>query len=130
MFAKYNGVLRAFTGADFLVRERDRLCGTNRYTTTIHIINSCVIKLGKIMKAVTVYRGLKGGRLPQQFMQKDPDTNVAGGVEYAFMSTTRRREVAMSYAAGGVGTVLDPCQTVCTVVDLASRRVARPRYGS
>ena len=37
------------------------------YATTIHAINSCVIKLSKLAKAVKVYRGLAGGVLPTEF---------------------------------------------------------------
>ena len=33
----------------------------NRYVTTIHVINSAFIKLSKITKAETVYRGVAGG---------------------------------------------------------------------
>ena len=78
----------------------------NIYTTTLHAVNSAVIKLGKLTKAQTVYRGIGGKALPKEFWTAN-DFNVRGGVEPAFMSTTLNREVAMTYASGsGVGIVL------------------------
>ena len=50
------------------------------------------------MKAYRVYRGTKGGVLPQQFWQPN-DMNVRGGIELGFMSTTLTRNVAMDYAS-------------------------------
>ena len=70
------------------------------YTTTLHTINSAIIKLGKLTPACKVYRGISGGVLPEQF-RKPNKQNVCGGVEFSFMSTTTNREVAAHYAAGG-----------------------------
>ena len=39
----------------------------NLYTTTIHVINSCIVKMGKLTKAQPVYRGLSGRILPDAF---------------------------------------------------------------
>ena len=60
MFEKYNAVLRSFTMNEFLVAKCQWLCMGNKYVTTIHAINSCVIKLSKLTKAATVYRGFAG----------------------------------------------------------------------
>ena len=78
----------------------------NIYTTTLHAVNSAVIKLGKLTKAETVYRGIGGKALPTEFWMPN-SFGVRGGVEPAFMSTTLNREVAMTYASGSdVGIVL------------------------
>ena len=53
-----------------------------KYATTIHAINSCVIKLSKLTKATSVYRGVAGMRLPPSFFELNED-GVAGGVEVA-----------------------------------------------
>ena len=37
--------------------------------------------------------------MPQQFWNPD-EFNIRGGIELAFMSTTRKRAVAMAYAHG------------------------------
>ena len=71
----------------------------NKYTTTLHGINSAVIKLGKLTKATKVYRGISGMALPKEFWEENA-FGVRGGVENAFMSTTLERNVAMGYAAG------------------------------
>ena len=71
----------------------------NKYTTTIHGINSAIIKLGKLTKATKVYRGISGMALPDEFW-KPNEFGVRGGVESAFMSTTLERNVAMGYAVG------------------------------
>ena len=38
----------------------------NTYTTTLHVINSAVVKLSKLTIASTVYRGVGGRVLPEQ----------------------------------------------------------------
>ena len=89
MFAKYNDLLRGFG---------PNSTGTNRYVTSTHVINSCIVKTSKLTKAQTVYRGIAGGRLPQAFWRPD-EYGIRGGVESAFMSTTYNRDVAMHYAS-------------------------------
>jgi len=71
-----------------------QLCNDNRYVTTLHCINSAIVKLGRLSKPSTVYRGLSGSVLPRQFWKG----HGQGGVEFAFMSTTANRKVAMDYA--------------------------------
>ena len=39
----------------------------NTYTTTIHAINSAVVKLSKLTVATRVFRGVGGMSLPEQF---------------------------------------------------------------
>jgi len=43
-FVKYNAVLRAFTKVPMLQQAFDTLCKGNLYTTTLHCINSTVVK--------------------------------------------------------------------------------------
>ena len=68
-----------------------------RYATTIHAINSAIVKLSQLTVATPVFRGLAGLRLPEYFFVKNKD-NIAGGVEYGFSSTTRNRGTANFYA--------------------------------
>ena len=74
--------------------------------TTIHAINSCVIKLSKLTQAVKVWRGFKGATLPKQFFEPN-ETGVRGGIEYGFSSTTTDREQAVIYAAGSQSTIFE-----------------------
>lgn len=74
----------------------------NRYTTTLHAINSAIVKLSKLTYACKVYRGINNRVLPSEFWQAN-EYGVRGGIEAAFLSTTRDREVALSYAAGNGG---------------------------
>ena len=105
--AKYNGALRFFTGASsytpdqvakgspsFVQKqcESDYKLGAwqgakdgslhwkwhNRYTTTIHGINSLIIKSSKLTVAAPVYRGLSGATLPKGFFTEDED-GLTGG---------------------------------------------------
>lgn len=139
MFIKYNAVLRAAgeTAPPVLKKETGILCMRNKYTTTLHgawlhgprskpliahlmlctllvrddctVINSSIVKLGKLTIAGTVYRGLSGGTLPEEFWQAN-EYGVCGGCEYAFMSTTLDRRVAYNYAGGSkVATILEIC---------------------
>ena len=101
MFIKYNAILRGLGGkVPFFVSNLEKLCMGNQYTTTLHIINSACVKLSKVMTAQKVYRGVSGGTLPAEFWKKN-EWNVAGGVEFAFMSTTLDKSVALHYAAAG-----------------------------
>lgn len=97
--------------------------------TTIHAINSCVLKVSKLMKArpqldhqhhhhhlpspaypcppdlpfpsqaCRVYRGSTRGALPASFFEKDA-FGLSGGVELGFSSTTVERAQAEHYAQG------------------------------
>ena len=79
----------------------------NRYTTTLHTINSSIVKLGKLTVATKVYRGIGGMALPAAFWTPN-EYGVMGGVESAFMSTTLNKAVAVGYAAGrGTGIVFE-----------------------
>ena len=69
----------------------------NKYTTTIHAINSCVLKMSQLTKAGTVYRGLSGLQLPKKLLEAN-EYNIRSGVEFGFMSTTEDREVAFNYS--------------------------------
>ena len=109
----------------------------NKYPTTIHAINSCVLVASKLSKAGSVYRGLTDAILPQSFFVKDEDgtltqalsllattlilalalaltldlaltfPGLSGGIEYGFTSTTPDRGVAMGYAQGKASTVFE-----------------------
>ena len=79
----------------------------NTYTTTLHAINSSIIKLSKLTVATKVYRGVSGLALPDEFWTANK-FGVKGGVEGGFMSTTLERDVAMAYAAGdGAGFIFE-----------------------
>eukprot|EP00966_Prymnesium_polylepis_P046550 1078766-Prymnesium_polylepis.1 len=73
MFVKYNDLLRGFGPA--LVG-----CKDNTYTTTMHVINSVIVKSSKLTKARKVYRGVGGGVLPSSFWQAN-EQGVKGGIE-------------------------------------------------
>ena len=84
MYVHYNGVLR----------RRAR----GAYVTTLHAINSAILKLSKQTRACTVYRGVSGGVLPDAFWEEN-EHGVRGGVELGFMSTTTEKHVALGYMA-------------------------------
>merc|ERR1711965_649979 len=100
MYQKYNAVLRACTNDPYLVECAKKICKSNTYATTIHAINSCVIKLSKLTKAGKVWRGIKDATLPKEFWVPN-EMGVRGGIEYGFSSTTTDREQAMIYAGTG-----------------------------
>ena len=99
MYLKYNAVLR---GRQFeSVRPAfEALCDGNLYATTLHCINSAIIKLSKLTKADKVYRGVSGGVLPESCRVSNA-YNVRGGVEGGFLSTTTEQATALFYAQGG-----------------------------
>ena len=91
IFVKYNATLRRFP----LVWLEQ--CHGNTYTTTLHCVNSCVVKTAQLTRATKVYRGIAGGRLPEAFVTPNR-YGVCGGVEASFMSTTTDKSVALQYA--------------------------------
>jgi NLR family CARD domain-containing protein 3 len=106
MFVKYNGCLRALGGKmKWMVDSFMALCLGNKYVTTLHCINSALLKMSKIQRAEVVYRGSSGGVLPSEFWQAN-ELNVKGGIEFGFMSTTLNREVAMHYASAGRNSIV------------------------
>jgi len=81
MYVQYNNTLRKQVFGQFV--------------TTLHAINSGIVKLSKLTKATTVYRGVTG-LLPNEFWEEN-EHGVLGGVERAFMSTSTQRDVALGY---------------------------------
>jgi hypothetical protein len=101
MFEKYNAVLRWHTGNTFLRSQCGKLGVDGRfYVTTIHAINSLIIKGSKLMVVAKVFRGIKGGLLPASFWVPD-QYGVMGGVEFGFLSMTLDRSQAEHYASEG-----------------------------
>ena len=78
----------------------------NKYATTIHAINSCVLKLSKLTIACKVWRGFTGATLPKSFFEANPE-GVKGGIEFGFSSTTVDRDQALHYARGKASTVFE-----------------------
>jgi len=105
MYSRYNAVLRLFPEATVKTLKG------NKYTTTIHLIVSGVIKLSRCFELPKrpedrfVYRGLCNLDLPDAFKQPN-EYNVTGGVEFGLMSTSLDRDVALEYARkGGKATI-------------------------
>ena len=75
--------------------------GGNRFTTTIFVLVSAVQKLTRAIKmaeGTILYRGLGGLMdLPERFHQPD-SLGCLGYAEWAFMSTTANRDVAIKYS--------------------------------
>ena len=78
--------------------QAQKITEGNPYTTTLHTINSAIIKLGKLTPACKVYRGISGARLPESFKTRSAASGVRGGVEFGFSSTTLDEKVALEYA--------------------------------
>ena len=70
----------------------------NLYTTTLHVINSAILKLGKLTQANIVFRGISHRTLPMSMRVKDEETQTRGGIEYGFTSCSLLREEANFYA--------------------------------
>ena len=82
-FVKYNLALRAMiaTTPSFMKDDFEKkTCKGNRYTTTIHVVNSLIVKCSKLTTATKVYRGSARGLLPKPFWEPNAE-NVRGGVD-------------------------------------------------
>ena len=94
MFVRYNATLRAAGArassarggpsgsATTLARSPSFASagGPQTFTTSLHVTSSAIVKLGKLVKAEKVYRGVAGRRLPQQLIEAN-EWNVKGGIE-------------------------------------------------
>ncbi|MGB1597743.1 MAG: ADP-ribosyltransferase domain-containing protein, partial [Promethearchaeia archaeon] len=100
-FTQYNAVLRNFPKAMLDLMQN------NTYTTTLHCINSGLIKLSRASPLTQrrVYRGSKKMRLPRQFAARDKLGHQCI-VEMGFLSTTTKKDVALDYASGGAMSML------------------------
>jgi len=99
MFMKYNAKLRNAPEAGVKALKG------NGYVTTIHAVVSAVLKLSRIWKLPhdrKVFRGLGGMLLPDKFWNEDK-YGCRGGVEFALMSTTIKRDVAIQYSGQELG---------------------------
>jgi hypothetical protein len=100
--------LRLYTGPLFrplnaALRAKD----VSSWATTIACCYSGVLKLSRLSKPARVYRGVSEEhlQLPDRFVAgADGGTGFTGGVERAFMSTSKNPMVALDYS-GGVGAV-------------------------
>eukprot|EP01052_Picozoa_sp_SAG31_P002955 SAG31_NODE_108_length_24741_cov_6.933041_7_plen_146_part_00 len=72
----------------------------SRFVTTIHGINSGLIKLSRLQPCCPIYRGMCGMKLPKPFLEPNLH-NIRGGVEFGFSSTTLDRAVAVQYSSCG-----------------------------
>jgi NLR family CARD domain-containing protein 3 len=93
-----------------LLRQIPKISG-NKYTTTILVLVSAVLKLSqntKIPHGRRVYRGLGGMVLDDKWFVQDK-RNTRGGVELGFLSTTLNRSTALEYSGvkRGRGIVLE-----------------------
>ena len=64
--------------------------------TTIHAINSGIIKLSVLTPVITVYRGMSGLELPKELKIASKFGGKLG-IEYSFMSTTTNKNIAIEY---------------------------------
>ncbi|KOO30698.1 ankyrin repeat [Chrysochromulina tobinii] len=93
--------LRLHTGPMYVHYSLRVLRGSvyGQYVTTIHALNSGVVKLSRLQKPRTVYRVVSGGMLPKEFFEPD-SKGIMGGVELAFLSCTSDRQVAFTHERG------------------------------
>ena len=86
MFELYNGTLRAWGNTPRGIVPSYALVGAgmdakNRFTTTLHVLSSGVLKMSRLQPAITVYRGISRMTLPTSFTKANKHL-VRGGVEY------------------------------------------------
>ncbi len=103
MGVKYNKMIRRYTaghreGQEWRVELEKKLCLGNKYSTTIHVIQSAISKLGKINPNSKGYSGSNNLLLHERFWKNHPEMNTKGGVEGGLMAVTKDRDVAKYYA--------------------------------
>ena len=115
---KYNACLRALgANTDAAKSAHAALCGhapnplaasmggeppPNWYPVTLHLINSALLKLGKLAAPTVVYRSLPGGVLPQSYWRPN-SRGVLGAIESGVVSCVAEARVALLHAARASG---------------------------
>ena len=101
MFVIYNAILRQYPADIYEVYKT----ASNTFPTTIFVLVSAIQKLSRCMNippGTLLYRGLGGSmELPDTFFvpsEKCVTPNALGYTEFAFMSTTQDRSVAVQYS--------------------------------
>jgi hypothetical protein len=101
MFVIYNAILRRYPADVYKIYET----ADNRFPTTIFVLVSAIQKLSRCMNipaGTLLYRGLGGSmELPDSFFVPSDNCvtpNALGYCEFAFMSTTQDRSVAVQYS--------------------------------
>ena len=97
LYEKYNCILRAGVSVFFQKRLKELCCGSNRYSTTLHVLSAAIVKLGKLTKVSTVYRA--PGRAQPPSFWRAAMSGLAGVVEAGCLSCSSRKQVAMDYAS-------------------------------
>ena len=108
-FVPMNAICRSHPPEMLTILQGDKDGERNTLCTTLFCVTSGLKKLAKFTEVPEkgkVYRGLGQMHLPRDFWVQHGDPKWRGGVERAFMSTTRDKDVAMFYA-GGRGTVVE-----------------------
>ena len=68
------------TSLTHIVAWKEKQPGEVPFVTTLHVLNSAILKLARVQPAERVFRGNQGGVLPEQFWKPNKD-NVRGGIE-------------------------------------------------
>lgn len=96
-FQVYNMLLRRFP-RDAYDEQVER---GNVYTTTIYVLVSAVTNIARetrLSAGLKLYRGLGGDKsFPVSFFKSD-DKGHKGAMEWAFMSTTASKSIALQYS--------------------------------
>eukprot|EP01052_Picozoa_sp_SAG31_P003957 SAG31_NODE_157_length_22047_cov_5.897849_6_plen_1697_part_00 len=91
----YNGVLRGMASGGYIQSGfPEKLIGASvakTFVTTIHMIQSGLVKLSRITPVRTVYYGLGGVKLPRSFDHANVRDSKAG-VEFGFVSASLSQE--------------------------------------
>jgi hypothetical protein len=74
-----------------------------RFVTTIHSINSGILKLSQLTPVLAVFRGMSGMRIPHKLEVADK-LGCRLGIEFGFMSTTTNKAIAIKYGQDWIAT--------------------------
>eukprot|EP01052_Picozoa_sp_SAG31_P003081 SAG31_NODE_115_length_24128_cov_47.693912_4_plen_1815_part_00 len=108
MFVLYNTVLRAAFAGGGVVVQGSPFAGQDtkgRFITTIHAINSGIVKLRSLQPACNVYRAVSGSQLPPPFVDGSGSGLAAMlgfkvAVEPGFVAATVHKTIAVKDATG------------------------------
>ena len=68
-----------------------------QHVTSIHVINSCIVKVSKLTAAAVVYRGVAGGLLPNEFWIPNSHNDAAASSPPS--CHVLNRQVALDYVS-------------------------------
>ena len=106
VWEEYHGTAKMWAPPNGTLSYDNAKKQVNFYTTSIHVINSCIVKMGKLTKVQPVYRGMSGRIFPEAVLVPN-EQGITAGVEFGFLSASTARADAERESQDAHGMIIE-----------------------